>query len=213
VVAQAPAQGLVQQVGRRMVRPQAGAPGAVDPELHRVAQRELALHHLADVDVEVAKVLLGVVDAHLAAAGGKGDAAVAHLAAGLAVERGLVDQQLDRLAGFGHFHGRAVDDDGPDLALARLAFVAEELGGAVLFAQLVPQALGRRLAGADPRLAGGGALALHGGIEAGLVDAAALAAQDVLGQVEGKAVGVVELEGAACRSPRRAASCPGRGCG
>ena len=52
-----------------------------------------------------------------------------------------------------------------------------------------------------------GALALHGGVEAGLVDGPALAAQDVLGQIEREAEGVVELEGdlaARASGPRRA---------
>ena len=51
VLAEPPAQGLVQQVGRRMVGAQAGPPFAVDPQLDRVADGEAPARHLADVDV------------------------------------------------------------------------------------------------------------------------------------------------------------------
>ena len=57
-----------------------------------------------------------------------------------------------------------------------------------------PHLVGGRLAGAGPGLAGLGALALHGRVEGVRIDGHALGAQRVLGEVEGKAVGVVQLE-------------------
>src|SRR5690606_15897542 len=89
----------------------------------------------------------------------------------------------------------AADDEGEDLGLGRIRVVAEELGGADVLADVVPDALLRGVARAGPGLARGFALARHRLLEAGDVDRAALAAQDVLGQVERKAVGVVEPEG------------------
>ena len=61
VGAQAPAQGLVQQVGRGVVRPQAGAARALDLQLHRCRRPRGRLRdHRADVDVEIAQLLLGI---------------------------------------------------------------------------------------------------------------------------------------------------------
>src|SRR4030095_4327479 len=166
-----------------------------DSHLHDVADRDLSLRHRAQMDVEVTELLLSVVDGDLDTAGAEHDAAVAHLAAGFAVERSLVGDEGDPGAGLGRLNRFVVDQEGDDLALGDFSRVAQELGGAELFAQLEPLALGRGFAGAGPGLAGGGALALHGGVEAGIVDLLALAAQDVLGKVEREAEGVVELEG------------------
>ncbi len=90
---------------------------------------------------------------------------------------------------------RAVAHQRGDDALGGLGVVAEELGRADALAQREPDGLGRRLAGTRPGLARLGALALHRGLKAGIVDAETAGAQRVLGQVEREAIGVVELEG------------------
>ena len=63
-----------------------------------------------------------------------------------------------------------------------------------LLAQAEPHRLGRRIARAGPGGARLLALALHGGVEAFGVDGDAARLERVLGQVERKAVGVVERE-------------------
>ena len=89
----------------------------------------------------------------------------------------------------------AVDDDRGDGGVSTVRFVTEELAGADLIAKREPDLFGSCLAGTLPGGAGSLALARHGGIETGLRDAAALGTQRILGQVEGKAVGIVKLEG------------------
>ena len=89
----------------------------------------------------------------------------------------------------------AVADDRQDLGLGFLGRVAEELGGAQPFAELEPDRLGLRLAGARPAGARLLLLAFHGAREAGRVDGDAARLERVLGEVEREAVGVVEAEG------------------
>ena len=76
-----------------------------------------------------------------------------------------------------------------------MGLVAQELGGAVLVADLEPDPLDRGLARALPGRPCRLALAGHGGVEAGGVDAAALGPERVLGEVEREAERVVETEG------------------
>src|SRR4029077_20241447 len=96
--------------------------------------------------------------------------AVADLAAGLAIERGLIDDDDAAHPGFELRDALAILDQRNDLAGGGLGVVTEELGSADLFLQLDPQGLGRRLAGAGPGLPRLGALALHGGGKAPGVD-------------------------------------------
>ena len=78
-------------------------------------------------------------------------AGVADLAAGLGVERRLVDQDRDRLRRPRRVCDRlAVDDERDDLALGRLGVVAEELGRAEPSRSSNQTPLGRRLARAGP---------------------------------------------------------------
>ena len=150
--------------------------------------------------MQIAGAFLGIGDRDLesaaaALAGGEEHTAVAHLAAALPIEGGLVHDDLHRGPGFGGLDLRTLDDQRRHHALGDLGVVAEELRGAEPFAQIEPQRVGRRLAGAGPGLLGLGALLRHGGIVAGHIHLALLAAQNVLGQVEREAVGVVKLEG------------------
>src|SRR5262249_24397406 len=88
----------------------------------------------------------------------------------------------------------AVAHDRLDNAFRGLGVVAQELGRADLFAQREPHRIGSRLARARPGGARLLALALHGGVEAFELDADAARALRMLGEVERKAVGVVERE-------------------
>ncbi len=194
VVAELAAQRRVQQMGRRMGPAEPLPAAAVDRQLDRVADLEGSAGELADMDEQIARALLRV---------GHGDdrgaalerAGIADLAAALPVEGGLVGHHHDLGAGLGARDRLAVDHQAHDLRLGGLMLVAQELGGAQGFAQLEPDARLGLLAGALPAGARLGPLALHGRLEAGEIDGHALGAQGVLGQIERKAVGVVELEG------------------
>src|SRR6185312_11390930 len=103
----------------------------------------------------------GVAHRQLAALGREDHAGVAELAAGLGVERGLVDNDSDRVAGSGLVDPLVAAHDRLDYALGHLGVVAEKFGGADLVAQREPHGIGRGLAGADPRGARAGAGLLH----------------------------------------------------
>src|SRR5579864_4989313 len=116
------------------------------------------------MDDELAELLARVGDFGPKARG-RDFADVADLAAGLAVERRLVEDQRSALARFQRLDLDAVLDDRANDALRPLGLVAQELGRADALAQGIPDRLGRRLARARPGAAGLGALAVHGGVE------------------------------------------------
>ncbi len=194
VVAEHLAQRLVQKMRRRVVGADGRAAFAIDFQIDCLAVLEAAALDGAEVHEQPASLLLRVGDAEQRALGALDDALVADLAAGLAIERRLVDDdrrliaRLQRLGFLAALHQR------DDLARRALRVVAEELGGAGLLLDLEPDALGRGLAGALPGFARFGLLPLHRGVEALGVDGDAARAQRVLGEVERETVGVVELE-------------------
>src|SRR5579863_7794519 len=97
------------------------------------------------MDDEVAELLARVGD--FGPEAGRGNFAdVADLAAGLAVERRLVEDQRSALARFQRLDLDAVLADRANDALRPLGFIAEEIGRADALAQSVPDRLGRRLA-------------------------------------------------------------------
>ncbi len=96
VVAQRLAQRLVQQVRGRVVGADRGAAGVVDLELGALPAAIIALGDLGEVD-EDAGGLPGVGDLRAARVGLQ-RAGVADLAAGLGVERRLVDDDLHLVA-------------------------------------------------------------------------------------------------------------------
>ena len=67
VIAEAAAQRLVQQMGGGVVGAQRRAARAVDAHLQRIADGDAALGHRAQMDMEIAELLLGVVDDDLRA--------------------------------------------------------------------------------------------------------------------------------------------------
>ena len=99
VIAEHLAQRLVQQMRRRMVAADGAAARVIDLERKRGAGLQRALLHRADVHEQVAGLLLRVGDAEAHAVGGH-HAGVADLAAGLAIERRLVDDHRAALAAF-----------------------------------------------------------------------------------------------------------------
>ena len=194
MIAEHPAQGLVGQVGDRMVGADPGPAFAVDAQPHGVADRHRAPGNRADMDVQALGALDCVGNPDSPALGLE-RSGIADLAAGFGVEGRLVGDDRDRVASFGTLDLGAVAHQGDDLAFGALGLVAEEFGRAVAVAQAEPDSVLRPVAGAGPGLARFGALALHGCVEAVQIDRPALAAQHILGEIEGEAVGVVEPEG------------------
>src|SRR5439155_22635418 len=192
MLAEPPAQRLMQQVGNRMIGAQTTAPAAIDPQLDRFAHPQRAVFDAADVDEQVAGLAGRILDRELAAGGREDRPGIADLAARLAVEGRLVDDDADLVAGSGFIHPLLAAQNGQDDALRGLGLIAEEFAGPDLFAQGEPGRLGRRLAGADPAAARLLALARYRRLEALDRHLAALAPQHVLRHVERKAEGVVE---------------------
>ena len=194
VLAQHLTQRGVQQVGGRVVQRGGLTHAGLGLGLDAGADGEAALGHHAVVQ-EGAAGLGGVthVEAH---AGALEITAIADLAAGFGVERGLIQHHHALLA-----FGEAVDsstclEQGNDLAAAAGAFVAEEAGvGVDLDQRVVIHAEG----------AGGtGALTLrfHLALEAFFVHRQLALAGDVGSQVDREAVGVVQLEHHIARNDR-----------
>ncbi len=191
----------MQQMRRRVVRPDRGATIAIDLQLGCVADTDLALGHLGLMDVEVTGPLADIADPRQALA--HADlACIAHLAARLRIERSLIQDDLDALAGLRALDLGAVMHQRPDHALGVLALIAQELGRAHALAQVKPQRLLRRTAGARPSRARLLLLGLHGGVESVHINNAPLLAQRVLGQVQREAVSVVEPERCLARQRR-----------
>ena len=165
----------------------------IDLELQGGAHLQRALLHWAQMHEEVAGLLLGVGDAELDALA-RQQAGVADLAAGLRIERRLVEHDRTALAGLQAVGILAVLHQRRHHAFGALGLVAEEFGGAELFAQRKPDVLARGIAGARPRRARLGLLLFHRVGERRLVDADAARLQRVLRQVEREAIGVVQRE-------------------
>ena len=92
MIAEHEAQRLVQDMGRGMIGADRGARGVIDRELDRQPDARRALDDRDLMDDEIAELLLRVGDR--GAKAGRGDLAdVADLAAGLAVERRLVEDE------------------------------------------------------------------------------------------------------------------------
>src|SRR6185437_11827326 len=98
-------------------------------------------------------------------------ARIANLSAALAVERRLVHHHRAALAFFEFRYFLAVLYQRGHHAFGAFGLVAEELRRAGFLAQRKPNGFGCRLAGARPRRARLGALAIHGVGERGDVDA------------------------------------------
>ena len=134
VIAQHLAQRLVQQVSGGVVGADGGAAGMVHVERERQAGLERAFLDHAGVDKNIAGLLLRVGDAEAHAIAGH-HAGIADLAAGFAVERGLVQHNRAGIAGAERRDLLAVAHQRGDDAFGALGLVAEKLGGADLFAQ------------------------------------------------------------------------------
>ena len=156
------AQRRVQKMRGGMVRADGAAAGRIDREPHGLPRHEAADLDLAEMHEEAVRLLLRVGDAEARAVLRLDRADVADLAARLAIERRLVDDDRAVLAFAERFHFLAVLDQRLDHRLGAVAVVAEKLRRAVAVAQREPYAFGRRLARPGPRRARLGPLPLHG---------------------------------------------------
>src|SRR3954469_2024800 len=168
----------------RVMRADRKAPAVIDFELQRGAELQLAALDRADVNEEIAELLLRVGDAEFDAALAGQYAGVADLAAGLRVERRLVQHDRAGVAGLEARGFLAVLDQRGHHAFSALGLVTQEFGCAQLLAQREPDRLGSSFARSLPGLARLGLLTLHGVGEGGLIDADAARLQRVLRQVE-----------------------------
>ena len=160
---------------------------------HLVIQGEAAGAHLAVMKVFAALGLLGVGDLkdRLAA---RDAPVVAHLAAHLGVERGLVQDEDAALAGVDGAGELAVLQNRLNLARRAGLVVAEEAGGRpvdVAQVNVLPAEVAQGLA----RLSGALLLRLHLGGEGVFVHRHPLVGAHLHRQVNREAVGVIEAEG------------------
>ena len=185
----------VEQVGGGVVATDELAPAVVDPGLDLHADGDGSLLDGAVMGDEPALVVLGAV--HADVRGGTDETArVAHLTSHLAVEGRAVEHDRDLLALLRTTDRLAVPHDGDDLAADEVVgVVALEVGGGQLVGERHPDVV----VGTPCVAVGLGAaavlLGLHLAVEGVHVDVVAGAARDLAGEVDGEAVGVVELEG------------------
>ena len=178
----------MEDVGGGMVEPRRLAQRLVDLEDGRAAPHHRAAHDAPVVHDQPWAGPLRVLHLDQRSVGERDPATVADLAAGFAVEGRLGRDDLDLLPLGRDLALLAADREGEDLGLKGSGPVAGKARH-----DFAERARGR---GREARpLAGPLALRPHRLLEAGVVDRKSLVAQDVLGQVDRKAVGVVELEG------------------
>src|SRR5262245_3198548 len=178
---------------RRMVLPDGTAARVIDRERQRHADLERALLNRAGMHEQVAGLLLRVSDAEAHAIRAH-CAGIANLAAGLAIERRLIEHDRAALARLERGHVLAVLYQRRHHTLGRLGVVTQELGRADLLAQAEPYGFRRSLTGPLPGFARLLALALHGSVKGVGVDRDAARLQRVLRQIKREAKGVIERE-------------------
>ncbi len=196
------AQRPMQDVGRRVIPPDAVAAFAVDAGGDLVALRDRAGLHGCAVEDETGQAVLRVVDPNAHAIGPCeliGDhTGVADLPAGLGVERRSVEHDVDRCA-FGHLcHTFAPCDERADLGTGGLVLLTPgELGGTELVEQLPEELDGRAVAfpsGRRVRFAGTHPLLAHQRVERVEVDGAVAFLRDLPREIDREAQRVVEEE-------------------
>src|SRR5690606_14973135 len=192
ILAEDDAKGLVQQVGRGVVTADLLATLGIDACVDGLADADEALLDGAAMDVEVRRGLAGVVHVDVAGLGVE-ITGVADLAAGLAIERRAVEDDLDLLASLGALERTVRAEDGDDGAVRLGLGVTEELGTRPDLRVEVGAIAALRLEGGAG--AAGLALAVHGDTEAVLIDGEALLGGHLGGELQREAVSVVEAEG------------------
>ncbi len=126
VLAQHFAQRGVHQVGRGMVETCSGAPLVVDQRFELIAHRDGALGQFADVDNGTLALLAGIQHPEHPALFAQ-HAAVAHLATGFGVKRGVIQHHNALIAGLQAVHRLAVHEQAGNRSLIGLALVTGKL--------------------------------------------------------------------------------------
>ncbi len=196
MLAQHLAQRLVHQVRGRVVAHGGRTPGTIDLRADVVADRDHALRHHPVMAVHLSLDLLRVVHLEARRAADQ-HPAIAHLATAFGIERGFVEHHDARLPRLELGHRRAFVVERHHLGLRLQVLVAHE---AVIRPRVVQHAVHLELA----RCARLRLLPLHRGLEARHIDAHATLAAHVVGQIERKAVGVVQFERHVARQRRLA---------
>ncbi len=170
-----PPQRRMQQMGRRMIGADPGAPRVVHHEMQRLADGDPPLRDAHLVEPEIVQHLLGVAHLGLDTLGPH-PARVADLAAGFGIEGCLAEDDDALLAFRQRLDFLFAADKRAHLALALFRDIADELRAADAFLDVEPQPVQRLLARAGPGGPRPGALFGHGLLEAFAIDAAALGA-------------------------------------
>ncbi len=187
------AQGGVEQVRAGVVALDGVAARAIDYGVDVIADSEVLLEDgFVGADSLDGKNAAGDLGDGGVAVGGGEPAGVADLAAGVAIEAGVIEDDFDLIAGFGGGNTDAVFDDGEDFGVVGVELlVADEVG----LGEIAEGGAGGFLAAAFPACAGAGLFFGAGMLEAFVVEPDTGVACGVHHEVERKAEGLVEMEG------------------
>ena len=165
----------------------------IDFQLQRQAGLQRALLDRAEMDVEIARFLLRIGNAHARTVTGQ-HAGVTDLTAGFGVERRLVHHNGDAVASLGAVGFLAVLYQRGDDAFGDFGVVSKKFCRTELLAQWKPDVLGGGVPRSGPGRARLGTLLVHRVGERGDVNADAAVAQRILCQIEREAIGVIQRE-------------------
>src|SRR5262245_8876864 len=179
-------------MGRRMVEHGAAPMLRIDGEMDFVADLNSPTLDPAAMGDELRRGMLRVVNFNQIAASGLDQTAVADLAAGFAVEGSFGREQLDLFALHRFRFAARAGENTNHRRFAVQSVIADEIN---LTVELNTRFHTDRFA----RLAATAALLFHQFFETGMIDGEIFAAQDVLGQIERKTVGIVQSKGDVAR--------------
>ena len=177
-----------------MVAHNAAAALGIDLRLYRIAHSDNAAGHFATVQKDLVRILdrirhdKGIVRTVL------DHAAVAYLAAGLGIERGLIQHQCAAVPGAQHVYQLAVRiHNSQHLGITGKVCIAHKVRGRCIdfYAIALPGVCTGVLTGGT----GGCFLGSQQGVELIFIHGNALFLQNILGQVQGEAEGVIQLKG------------------
>ena len=193
-------QSSVQEMGRGVIVPDGPAAVMVDGRVHGLPDLQTPGHHADLLGPHLGNRVVGVFDDGRETAVLE-KAAVADLASGFGVERRAVQDDVTRLPRFQRLDPRTVPDQGQNLGLGHgLGVIAGKEEGRAFQVVIDPALF--HLGVAFPGLPGPRLLLFQLGLEAGLVHSHPLLQGQVLGQVEGKSIGIIELERGLARQGR-----------
>ena len=188
------AQRFVQQMRRRVIGAGCRATGVIDFEFNGIARLERTAFNLAHMHKQVAQLFLRGGHAEQRSLGTLDDALIANLAAGLAIERCLIEDQPTFVSGFQRLDLSPARYECRHLAFGRFGIVAQKFCRPEALLDIEPDGFGRLFARALPGLAGIGPLLVHGDSKRLGIDRDAARAQRIFREIEREAERVVEFE-------------------